>query len=205
MEVAASLLIAHLAAQGASPTLLLDAVNQVRAARPTAVNLMHGMDRMRQMIEQTPYQSQKVVEEAERIFYEDVALCQAMAEQGLTILDQNEIILTHCNTGGLATVGMGTALGVIYHAAQQGKNIQVYVDETRPLLQGARLTAWELEQMKIPYTLICDNMAASLMQQGKVTKILVGADRIAANGDFANKIGTYSLADVLLITISPFM
>jgi methylthioribose-1-phosphate isomerase len=117
-----------------------------------------------------------------------------MASNGASLFESGEGVLTHCNTGGLATVGVGTALGVIRRAFEQGKKLHIYVDETRPLLQGARLTAWELQRLKIPFTLICDNMAASLMRQGFVQKAITGADRIALNGDFANKIGTYSVA-----------
>src|SRR5690606_20047062 len=131
---------------------------------------------------------------AEQLFAEDVALCQRMAEHGAALVQQGEQLLTHCNTGGLATAGVGTALGVINLAHQQGKNIRLWVDETRPLLQGGRLTAWECQQLGIPYQLICDNMAAMLMARGQVDRIFVGSDRIAANGDFANKVGTYSLA-----------
>jgi methylthioribose-1-phosphate isomerase len=192
--VSASLLLGHLAANGLSQKDLIIAAHQLRAARPTAVNLMNCMDRMLEVIEKIPFDATAVVNAAENIFNEDVALCQAIAKNGARIIDSNDTILTHCNTGGLATAGVGTALGVIYQAQQENKNIHVYVDETRPLLQGGRLTTWELEQWKIPYTLICDNMAAFLMQQGKINKILVGADRIAANGDFANKIGTYNVA-----------
>lgn len=162
----------------------------LREARPTAVNLMHAMDRMLEAFEA----GRDLVKEAKNIFDEDVALCDAMAERGAKYINDGDGILTHCNTGGLATVGVGTALGVIHRAHSQGKKIHVYVDETRPLLQGARLTAWELEKLKIPFTLICDNMAASLMKAGKVQKAFVGSDRIAANGDAANKIGTYGVA-----------
>jgi methylthioribose-1-phosphate isomerase len=192
--VGASLLLGYLAEQGASADSLIRAAYTLRAARPTAVNLMHCMDRMLQIIQVMPFDPHKVSKEAENIFNEDLAQCATIAKHGATLINSNEQILTHCNTGGLATVGIGTALGVIYQAHQDHKNIHVYVDETRPLLQGGRLTSWELQQWNIPYTLICDNMAAHLMQQGKITKVLVGADRIAANGDFANKIGTYSVA-----------
>ena len=137
---------------------------------------------------------ERLVREAEAFFDEDVALSDAMSERGAALIQDGDSILTHCNTGGLATVGIGTALGAIRRAHEQGKKIHVYVDETRPLLQGARLTTWELARLKIPHTLICDNMAGFLMSQGKVQKVFVGADRIAANGDFANKIGTYGLA-----------
>lgn len=158
----------------------------LRAARPTAVNLMHAIDRM--------LAARDPIAEAEAIFAEDVDLCERMATRGAAYVDSGDGILTHCNTGGLATAGVGTALGVIQKAWEQGKRFHVYVDETRPLLQGARLTAWELGKLGIPYTLICDNMAASLMAAGKIQKVFVGSDRIAANGDAANKIGTYGIA-----------
>jgi methylthioribose-1-phosphate isomerase len=160
----------------------------LRAARPTAVNLMWAIDRLWACAPQT------MLSEALLIFEEDIALCQAMGTYGATLIDDGDRILTHCNSGGLATPGIGTALGVIRTAWEQGKRLHVYVDETRPLLQGARLTAWELARLGIPYTLISDNMAAMLMAQGKINKVFLGADRVAANGDFANKIGTYSVA-----------
>ena len=160
----------------------------LRAARPTAVNLMWAIDRL---LELPP---QEMFATAIAIFHEDVQMCLDMGQNGLACVEDGDHILTHCNTGGLATAGLGTALAVIQTAWQAGKKIHVYVDETRPLLQGGRLTAWELEQAGIPYTLITDNMAAMLMQQGKIHKIFVGSDRIALNGDFANKIGTYSVA-----------
>lgn len=191
--IAASLLLGHLAASK-TYTLeqLREAAETLRAARPTAVNLMNNMDSMlavlhSQGIEYLP-------QEAERLFNEDVALCNAIAQHGAPLLGNNSNVLTHCNTGSLATVGVGTAIGVIQAAHALGKNIHVYVDETRPLLQGGRLTTWEMKKHNIPHTLICDNMAALLMREGKVDAVLVGADRIAANGDFANKVGTYSLA-----------
>ncbi len=160
----------------------------LREARPTAVNLMNAIDRM------LAGGQAKADATADDLFHEDVELCRRMAERGAALVREGDQILTHCNTGGLATVGVGTALGVIRVAHEQGKKIHVWVDETRPLLQGARLTAWELGRLGIPHTLICDNMAAFLMAQGKVNRVFVGADRIAVNGDFANKIGTYSLA-----------
>jgi methylthioribose-1-phosphate isomerase len=132
--------------------------------------------------------------EAQAIFAEDVRLCEGMARHGAELIQEGEGILTHCNTGGLATAGIGTALGVIRRAFEQGKRIHVYADETRPLLQGGRLTAWELCRLGIPSTLITDSMAALLMRDGQVQRVLVGADRVAANGDFANKVGTYGLA-----------
>lgn len=161
---------------------------QLKASRPTAVNLMWAVDRLLQC--STPHMQN----EALAILHEDIALCKHMGTHGAALINDGDQILTHCNTGGLATAGIGTALGVIRTAWEQGKQIHVYVDETRPLLQGGRLTTWELQQLKIPYTLITDNMAAMLMQQGKIDSIFLGADRIARNGDFANKIGTYSVA-----------
>ena len=164
---------------------------ELRKARPTAVNLMNAMDRI---LAAAKVGHARIAPMAEEILWEDISLCERMAHYGASLIETGEGILTHCNTGALATAGIGTALGVIRRAHEQGKEIHVFVDETRPLLQGARLTAWELEKLKIPYTLICDNMAASLMAKGKVHKIFVGADRIAANGDVANKIGTYGVA-----------
>lgn len=166
----------------------------LRASRPTAVNLMNALDRMLQVAEDRQMDQKAILEKAIELFNEDVQLCLQMAEAGQVLIEDGDNILTHCNTGGLATVGLGTALGVIIHAHQKGKKIHVYVDETRPLLQGGRLTTWELEKAGVPYTLICDNMSGSLMAQGKVQKVFLGADRIAMNGDFANKIGTYNLA-----------
>lgn len=162
----------------------------LREARPTAVNLMNAMDRMMRAFER----GRDLNAEAEVIFDEDVDLCRRMGERAAAFLNDGDGVLTHCNTGGLATAGIGTALGAIRVAWESGKKIHVFVDETRPLLQGARLTAWELARLGIPHTLICDNMAASLMAAGKVSHVILGADRIAVNGDVANKIGTYSLA-----------
>ncbi|MCO5142195.1 MAG: S-methyl-5-thioribose-1-phosphate isomerase [Oligoflexia bacterium] len=165
---------------------------KLRSSRPTAVNLMNALDRVLLRWKQQGVDG--LVKEAEEIYKEDVRLCLQMAERGNKLINDNDGILTHCNTGGLATVGIGTALGVIRHAWESGKKIHVYVDETRPLLQGARLTSWELKKLGIPYTLICDNMAAVLMREKKIQKIFVGADRVAVNGDSANKIGTYGLS-----------
>ena len=162
-------------------------------ARPTAVNLMICVDRMKKLISQDG-KPQALVDLAVQIFNEDVELCEKMAANGAALINDGDQILTHCNTGGLATAGVGTALGVLRKAHEQGKKIHVYVDETRPLLQGGRLTAWELQKLGIPCTLITDNMAAHLMSLKKITKAIVGSDRIAVNGDFANKIGTYSVA-----------
>lgn len=191
--IGASLLLAYRATQGDSRTQLLQAAERLRAARPTAVNLMNNLDAMVQALQQADFAGAAITC-AEALFAEDVSLCQKMAAQGAALVQANERLLTHCNTGGLATAGVGTALGVINLAHQQGKNIRLWVDETRPLLQGGRLTAWECQQLGIPYQLICDNMAGMLMARGEVDRIFVGADRIAANGDFANKVGTYSLA-----------
>ncbi|UTW12472.1 S-methyl-5-thioribose-1-phosphate isomerase [Marinobacterium rhizophilum] len=190
--IGASLLLAHLAERGESPTALEQAAATLREARPTAVNLMNCMDRMLATLREQGALALGAC--AERIFDEDVQLCLNMARQGAALIEPGTRILTHCNTGSLATAGVGTAIGVIGEAHRQGKGIHVYVDETRPLLQGGRLTCWEMRQLQVPYTLICDSMAAMLMAQGKVDCILVGSDRIAANGDFANKVGTYSLA-----------
>ena len=190
--ISASLLLGHLAEQELETTQLLEAARVLREARPTAVNLMNCMDRMRKAIETQSVAT--IVSEAEAIFDEDVLLCQSIAAHGAELIQPNDHILTHCHTGALVTAGIGTALGVICAAHKQNKAIHVYVDETRPLLQGGRLTTWELGKNQVPHTLICDNMAASLMRQGKINKVFVGADRIARNGDFANKIGTYSTA-----------
>jgi methylthioribose-1-phosphate isomerase len=196
--VAAALSLALYAERGATRGKFLEAARLLRESRPTAVNLAAAVDRMIAVAGAESGSSTldvpAIVACAEIIFDEDVRLCEAMAERGAAFIDDGDAILTHCNTGGLATVGIGTALGVIRRAFEQGKRIHVYVDETRPLLQGARLTAWELGRLGIPYTLICDNMAGALMSEGRVQKIFVGSDRIAANGDAANKIGTYGLA-----------
>jgi len=167
--------------------------------RPTAVNLFWAIRRMQQKFETLrvrpmPQIKQAIVEEAQRMHAEDIAANQAMGRHGATLLPSTGGVLTHCNAGALATAGYGTALGVIRSAVEQGKKIHVYADETRPFLQGSRLTAWELMKDGIPTTVISDNMAGAMMRQGKIGAIVVGADRIAANGDVANKIGTYSVA-----------
>ncbi len=193
--VAAALCLARLAATGASGEALLDAARRLREARPTAVNLQWAMDRMSGVLRSVASVSAATVEaEALSIFDEDVATCEAMSAHGAALIEDGEGVLTHCNTGGLATAGVGTALGVLHRAWASGKRIHVWVDETRPLLQGARLTAWELGRLGIPHTLITDSMAAVVMRAGRVQRVLVGADRIAANGDFANKVGTYGVA-----------
>jgi methylthioribose-1-phosphate isomerase len=169
------------------------------SSRPTAVNLFWALDRMEDVAKKNSFRpageiKKILLEEALKIVDEDKANCRAMARRGAKLIKRGDAILTHCNAGGLATADYGTALGVLFEAHRQGKRIKVYVDETRPLLQGARLTAWELMREGIDTTLICDNMAASLMAKGEIDKIFVGADRIAANCDVANKIGTYNLA-----------
>lgn len=171
------------------------------ATRPTAVNLFWAIERMRKVATATAKATGSVqsvrdalLAEALRMADEDVAINKRMGEFGATLIRDGDSILTHCNTGGLATVDYGTALGVVRTAWEQGKHIHVFVDETRPFLQGARLTAWEIMQLGIPMTLITDNMAGHFMARGKVDLVAVGADRIAANGDAANKIGTYSLS-----------
>jgi methylthioribose-1-phosphate isomerase len=169
--------------------------------RPTARNLFWSIERMKGCFEKAISGSgdiavitQSLVEEAIRICEEDIVINRKIGAQGRSLIQDGDNILTHCNAGALATAGYGTALGVIRAASEEGKSLHVFVDETRPVLQGARLTAWELMKENIPATLITDNMAGFLMKQGKINKIIVGADRIAANGDTANKIGTYSLA-----------
>ena len=186
--------LSQLAEQGASRETIECAAELLKQSRPTAVNLSIYIERILEaMSTQTNYK-QAVLDTANAIYREDTSLCKKMSEAGAELIAPGEQILTICNTGSLATAGIGTALGVIKTAHAQGKKIHVFVCETMPLLQGGRLTAWELEQSGIPYTLICDSMAAMLMRQCKIDRVLVGADRIAANGDFANKIGTYSLA-----------
>jgi methylthioribose-1-phosphate isomerase len=167
--------------------------------RPTAVNLFWAIRRMQQKLERARIQplnqiKQTLIDEAKRMHAEDIAANQAMGRHGATLMPATGGVLTHCNAGALATAGYGTALGVIRAAVEQGKKIHVYADETRPFLQGSRLTAWELTRDGIPTTVISDNMAGAMMKQGKIGAIVVGADRIAANGDVANKIGTYTVA-----------
>ncbi|HEY6764046.1 MAG TPA: S-methyl-5-thioribose-1-phosphate isomerase [Candidatus Sulfotelmatobacter sp.] len=167
--------------------------------RPTAVNLFWAIRRMQEKFEGARGNSlqqikETLVEEAKRMHAEDIAANQAMGRHGATLMPSSGGVLTHCNAGALATAGYGTALGVIRAAVEQGKKIHVYADETRPFLQGSRLTAWELMKDGIPTTVISDNMAGAMMSKGKIGAIVVGADRIAANGDVANKIGTYTVA-----------
>jgi methylthioribose-1-phosphate isomerase len=169
--------------------------------RPTAVNLFWGIDEIRNLYNalaasDTPIPEIKaaVVAKARRMYDEDIAACRQLGHHGAALLPMEGTVLTHCNAGALATCGYGTALGVIRAAIEQGHKIDVFADETRPFLQGARLTAWELMKDDIPTTVLCDNMAAALMRQGRIQAVVVGADRIAANGDTANKIGTYGVS-----------
>jgi methylthioribose-1-phosphate isomerase len=172
--------------------------NQMGQTRPTAVNLFWAIDRMKRIWDQNSHSIEEIrvrlEEEALRIFQEDLAINRRIGENGKALIHDGDGVLTHCNAGALATAGYGTALGVIYAAWAEGKRFRVFVDETRPLLQGSRLTAWELSRQKIPATVLTDNMAGWLMKKKEITLVLVGADRIARNGDTANKIGTYSLA-----------
>ena len=179
---------------------LQTAAGTLKAARPTAVNLAWALDRIMGLAAKTHDETsadelrQLVLEEAQHIADEDVEINKRMAEHGAALIDDGDTIIHHCNTGALATVDWGTALGVIRTAHEQGKKIHVLVDETRPRLQGARLTAWELEQYGIPYEIISDNTSGYFLKAGKAQKVFFGADRVAANGDVANKIGTYMLS-----------
>lgn len=177
------------------------AADYLATSRPTAVNLFWALNRMTSLVERLREDAcpvgevtARLLREAREIHDEDRRMCHAIGEHGARLIEGVDGVLTHCNAGGLATAEYGTALSVFFTAQDQGRSLHVYVDETRPLLQGARLTAWELVQRGIPATLICDSMAAQVMREGKVQAVVTGADRIAANGDSANKIGTYSLA-----------
>lgn len=178
---------------------LKKAIMHLKGARPTAVNLAWSLDRLERTVEAhrdktVEHIREAVYNEARTIHEEDIRLCGNMAEHGISLIKPGDTVLTHCNTGFLATSGSGTALSVIFRAQAEYGNIFVYADESRPLLQGARLTSWELTKAKIPHNIICDSMAAYCMQQGLIDKVFLGADRIAANGDTANKIGTYNVA-----------
>ncbi|MFQ5733686.1 MAG: S-methyl-5-thioribose-1-phosphate isomerase [Planctomycetaceae bacterium] len=169
------------------------------SSRPTAVNLFWSLDRMRSLARSVAEQPgderlKRLLAEARAIEHEDREMCAAIGRHGAELLADGDGIVTHCNAGGLATAGDGTALSVIFAAAAQGKTLQVYADETRPLLQGARLTAWELQQRNVSVTVIADSTAGWVMKRGRIQAVITGADRIAANGDTANKIGTYSVA-----------
>lgn len=176
-----------------------DAMQTLARSRPTAVNLFWALDRMEKLLDSLVEEPcgrirEALEDEAVRIFEEDLAACVAMGDHGVELVPENAKILTHCNAGALATAGYGTALGVIRSAHRDGKVSMVWVDETRPVFQGARLTAWEMVQDGIPATLITDNMAGAIMAAGEVDFVVVGSDRIASNGDVANKIGTYTVA-----------
>ncbi len=177
-----------------------DAVCETLAkTRPTAINLFWAIDRMKRLYASLAGQSReeicrRMVDEAKRVREEDIAICRAIGQNGATLVPDGKTVLTHCNAGALATAGYGTALGVIRAAVEAGKRIDVFADETRPFLQGARLTVWELQQDSISTTLITDNMAGHFLKSGRIGCVVVGADRIAANGDVANKVGTYSVA-----------
>ncbi len=183
--------------------------DHLAATRPTAVNLFWAIERMKARLADwngKPIVEIKrlLIEESQRILDEDIAMNKAIGRHGAELIKDRQTVLTHCNAGALATAGYGTALGVVRAAWEQGKKIHVLADETRPVLQGARLTVWELMQDNIPVTLITDNMAGTMMRQGRVQLCVVGADRIAANGDVANKIGTYSVAVLAKAHSIPF-
>jgi methylthioribose-1-phosphate isomerase len=179
---------------------LIEVVTYLKASRPTAVNLFWALDRMAQLLESMPVdlpaneRTHRCWLLARTIQEEDRRTCRQIGMAGAPLIHDDMGVLTHCNTGGLATAEYGTALAVLFTAAEQGRRFHVFADETRPLLQGARLTTWELQQAGIPVTLLCDSMAAQVMKEGRVQLVIVGADRIAANGDTANKIGTYGVA-----------
>ncbi|MBI2167508.1 MAG: S-methyl-5-thioribose-1-phosphate isomerase [Candidatus Omnitrophica bacterium] len=179
--------------------LLEEKAALLKEARPTAVNLAWAVERVKKRVLSEKSRSADelkiaALQEAEKIREEDDRLCRAIGKHGARLFKAGETALTHCNAGGLATSGYGTALAVFYTLQEEGKAVSVYATETRPLLQGARLTAWELTQSRIPVTLVCESSVASLMRAGKIKRVVVGADRIAANGDTANKIGTYGIA-----------
>ena len=178
---------------------VLSAIDRLAGTRPTAVNLFWALHQMRAIVDDNAQASRQELygllrDEANRLCEEDKAICRRLGQHGATLLNDGNRILTHCNAGALATTGYGTALGVIYAATEEGKRLQVFADETRPLLQGSRLTAWELMQRGVDVTVICDSMAGSVMRHKDIDCVIVGADRIAANGDVANKIGTYGVA-----------
>lgn len=189
---------------------LQEVVDYLASSRPTAVNLFWALDRMQEKARslrgsRRPQEiHDELLEEAKAIHDEDRAMCRAMGRFGAELIPGGAGVLTHCNAGGLATSDYGTALSVFFAAHESGKDIHVYADETRPLLQGARLTAWELAQRGIKVTLICDSMAAQVMREGRIQAVVTGADRIAANGDAANKIGTYSVAILAAAHEIPF-
>lgn len=194
--VAAAMGVALGVIEGADFATVCDTLGKTR---PTAVNLFWAIDRMSKLhasLNGRPRAevAATMIAEAQRIKEEDIAICRAMGANGAPLVPDGKTVLTHCNAGALATAGYGTALGVIRAAVAAGKKIDVFADETRPFLQGARLTAWELQQDNIPTTLITDNMAGHFLRSGRIGCVVVGADRIASNGDVANKVGTYSVA-----------
>lgn len=199
MGIALGMLGASDTDRAAFNNTLDDVCQQIAATRPTAVNLFWAVARMRDLCARNsaiPLHElkRKLIDEAIAVEHEDRMLCERMGRHGKDLLQNGDTVLTHCNAGGLATAGYGTALGVIRAAFEEGKDIRVISDETRPLNQGSRITSWELKKLGIPVTLIPDNTAGALMARGEIQKAIVGADRIAANGDAANKIGTYSVA-----------
>jgi methylthioribose-1-phosphate isomerase len=188
---------------------LREAADHLATSRPTAVNLFWALERMKGKANRlrgrpTTEIAAALLAEAQAIHEEDRQMCRAIGRHGAALLSDGQGVLTHCNAGGLATSDYGTALAVFFAAAEAGKTLHVYADETRPLLQGARLTAWELQQRGIDVTLICDSMAAQVMREGRVQAVVTGADRIAANGDAANKIGTYGVATLAAAHGIPF-
>jgi methylthioribose-1-phosphate isomerase len=209
MGVALGAQAVHCSDHQAFRAAVLEICDHLATTRPTAVNLFWAIERMKRVLDKNDGGSldevkTNLVNEAIAIQQEDIAMCRAMGQHGAKLIQDGQTILTHCNAGALATAGYGTALGVVRAAWESGKNIQVFADETRPVLQGARLTVWELMQDGIPVTLITDNMAGSFMRQGKIQVCVVGADRIAANGDVANKIGTYPIAVLAKVHDIPF-
>ena len=191
--IAAAFAFVLAAQEDKSPDKMKEVSSLIKSTRPTAVNLFRAASMMEPLIERGA-SVQEYLKIASQIEAEDDLANRKMGKLGAKLIENGDSILTHCNAGGLATGGFGTAVGIIKQAFTEGKDISVFVDETRPLLQGARLTAWELSEEGIAYTLITDNMAAYFMGERKITKVIVGADRIAANGDTANKIGTYGIA-----------
>jgi len=188
---------------------LTEVTDYLATSRPTAVNLFWALDRLKAVAEKEAALSPeemhaRLLEEALAIETEDREMCAAIGRHGAALIEPGTGVLTHCNAGGLATAGDGTALSIMFAAAVAGKNIHVYADETRPLLQGARLTTWELQQRGVPVTLICDSMAGWVMKENRVQAVITGADRIAANGDSCNKIGTYSVAQLAKAHNIPF-
>ena len=200
--------------RNSSKKVFLDKMQRIadilKNTRPTAVNLAWALARMRQVAQNLTTETtdtiwQALLKTALQIHREDIAMCRKIAKFGQSLLPDQANVITHCNAGGLATGGLGTALGILITAYKSSKKIHVYVDETRPLLQGARLTRWELSREGVPFTLISDNMAGYLLANRKITAIITGADRIATNGDTANKIGTYGLAILAKYHGVPFL